>query len=743
MLGNLTIDKASMNISCFLYSVKIIHELSGRATRKEFVKTMAEFIGLPYQKNGKENRTPYNKSKLPRYFGFIDLAKDADGGTILVLTQRGAKLVDIISERPNFHGSEDQYYIKPEDQAVFTNMFLESVLFDTFGKNNCGAEQSNTDVEPPKVVFKTLSLLERATAAEIVYIMFSLNRGFHKTYDEALNAVKEKRSVGQYDYSPILEEWGLINIANDCKIINIFTDDSIRLITSERDEEIGKTFYRLNPTTTQHYRKEIENLSPVYAPLQMTVHTTNMDAAVQWVNETILGRVSNLGCVTTYTYDPNAASDSFISTVLIPAVAKAFNNEKTNHYLIVKNADTERVAMLFGRLASLLNREHDFTSIDNGFSSVAVSDEVAFSQLVTLSGVAKALLRKPGVLLPPNFHIVSIESETVNMSREYDYTFKQCLVDTGTESVSEDTDQQKILPVLPPRSRKRFPLNSILYGAPGTGKTYSTAQYALAIAENTDIAEIIKENRASVMKRYNALVTEGRIVFTTFHQNYGYEDFIQGIRPDTSAGNMAFKTVDGVFKTIVDRAMAHSGQDYIIIIDEINRANISKVFGELITLIEDDKRWGEINAIDAVLPSGEIFAVPNNLYILGTMNSADKSISLIDTALRRRFDFFEYEPDASLVADADLRLILTRLNSGISSDLGSTDLLIGHSYFMHKTIDDLCTIMNRHIIPLLYEYFFDNQKKVEAQIKAAVNGYPVELKSGTVGRIKLVKKGAE
>lgn len=303
--------------------------------------------------------------------------------------------------------------------------------------------------------------------------------------------------------------------------------------------------------------------------------------------------------------------------------------------------------------------------------------------------------------------------------------------------------QTKVLPNIKPRTRKKFPLNSILYGAPGTGKTYSTAQYALAIAENCYYDSLSSEDRASVMARYNSLVSSGRVVFTTFHQNYGYEDFIQGIRPDTTAGNMSFKTVDGVFKAIADKAMEDPEHDYIIIIDEINRANISKVFGELITLIEDDKRWGEVNAIDATLPSGDAFAVPNNLYILGTMNSADKSISLIDTALRRRFDFVEYEPNSSLIADKNLRVILEKLNIGISTELGSSDLLIGHSYFMNKSIGDLCDIMNRNIIPLLYEYFFDNQKKVEAQIKAATDGYPVEVKAGNIGRIKLVKKGVE
>ncbi len=296
------------------------------------------------------------------------------------------------------------------------------------------------------------------------------------------------------------------------------------------------------------------------------------------------------------------------------------------------------------------------------------------------------------------------------------------------------------LPLFSKRTRDRFPLNCILYGAPGTGKTYATAQYALAIAEDKDIDTISKEDRLNMMDRYNKLVESGQIVFTTFHQNYGYEDFIQGIRPDTSKKEMAFKTVDGVFKRIVDRAMEHPENDYVIIIDEINRANISKVFGELITLIEEDKRWGEENAISATLPSGETFAVPNNLYIVGTMNSADKSISLIDTALRRRFEFIEFVPNLQLISDDKLRKVLERLNTGIASDLNSTDLLVGHSYFMNKTADDLCEIMNRNIIPLLYEYYFDDQGKVENQIKKAIEGMDVEIKSNFMGRIKLVKK---
>lgn len=293
-----------------------------------------------------------------------------------------------------------------------------------------------------------------------------------------------------------------------------------------------------------------------------------------------------------------------------------------------------------------------------------------------------------------------------------------------------------------PRINTLHPLNSILYGAPGTGKTYITAEYALAILENRAVDESQKapEQRKTTMEKYRNFVDEGRIVFTTFHQSYGYEDFIQGLRPVSANGGTDFIPIDGVFKRIADTAKKHPDNNYVIIIDEINRANISKVFGELITLIEDDKRWGEVNALQVTLPSGDPFAIPNNLYIVGTMNSADKSISLIDTALRRRFEFIEVTPNVSLIADPVLRSVLEKLNISLAKELDSTDLLVGHAYFIGKTEEDLCNIFNRSIIPLLYEYFYDNSTKVKAQIKNALPNDQYEITGGTVGRIKISKK---
>lgn len=360
-----------------------------------------------------------------------------------------------------------------------------------------------------------------------------------------------------------------------------------------------------------------------------------------------------------------------------------------------------------------------------------------YGEIITRNGYSAVKLVNASEI-PDSYHVEVNKGTAIYKSikdNEYGIHFADENV-----NVYLPNNSQKSLPEIPVRTRKTFDLNSILYGAPGTGKTYATAMYALAIVENKKLSDVTKESRTEIMGRYNKLVNEGQVVFTTFHQNYGYEDFIQGIRPDTSTNEMRFKTVDGVFKKIAETAMKSPNKDFVIIIDEINRANISKVFGELITLIEDDKRWGEENAVSVTLPSGEIFAVPNNLYIVGTMNSADKSISLIDTALRRRFEFIEFVPDLSLVADENLRKVLEKLNKGISTELNSTDLLVGHSYFINKDATDICSIMNRNIIPLLYEYFFDNKNKVEAQLKTCLEDLNVEIVPNSMGRVKIQNK---
>lgn len=153
---------------------------------------------------------------------------------------------------------------------------------------------------------------------------------------------------------------------------------------------------------------------------------------------------------------------------------------------------------------------------------------------------------------------------------------------------------------------------------------------------------------------------------------------------------------------------------YVLVIDEINRANISRVFGELITLLEEDKRYGKENALTVILPSGETFALPPNLHVVGTMNTADKSIALLDIALRRRFEFIGKYPNYELIPE--FASLLQSLNNSIREKKGS-DFMIGHSFFIGKIKTDLPAIFNHKIIPLLYEYFNNRTDQVKDILK--------------------------
>ena len=374
-----------------------------------------------------------------------------------------------------------------------------------------------------------------------------------------------------------------------------------------------------------------------------------------------------------------------------------------------------------------------------------------------------------------------------------------------------------------------FPLNTIFYGPPGTGKTYNTILRAAQIIENRTISDY-----GQALRIFNENLGD-RIEFITFHQNYSYEDFIQGLRPDVeNDGNLSFERKDGVFKRIADRALKNitdsfipneakrkfeivfnefiaplaDGElielpvqmkkvsfyiteigpksiefrkndgdskhslsiatlrkmyekedndliigglqpyynpilsillakgkndteivkklNFVIIIDEINRANISRVFGELITLIECDKRSHGKIPLKCTLPSGEEFIVPSNLHIIGTMNTADKSIALLDIALRRRFEFEPmyplYEIEGHDIYDAE---ILEKINKRIK-ELKGHDFQIGHSYFMGNNVD-LIERMNKKVIPLLLEYFMNDEKEVRGILSNA--GLSVEQDS--------------
>lgn len=429
---------------------------------------------------------------------------------------------------------------------------------------------------------------------------------------------------------------------------------------------------------------------------------------------------------------------------------------------------------------------------------------------------------------------------------------------------------------------KAFPKNMILYGPPGTGKTYNTVKYAVAICEGKPLSEYDQMDYVDILRRYENYKAKGRIAFTTFHQSYGYEEFIEGIKPvlisdddeneskdiqydvmpglfksfcknasmkwvsfdkvkysdieigekiwkvtireevrqdcydnnrvridwlmdsegasgfvnNMETGNIIITTngsrrcINGIAKVVSDEAYeldapsdkttrdviwlakginedivginagkmfhrktvtrvpqmkfeqlipiikrANPGmvekededqEPYVFIIDEINRGNISKIFGELITLIEETKRAGAEEAMETVLPySGDTFNVPNNVYILGTMNTADRSIALMDTALRRRFDFVEMMPDSIVLSGItiedngktiDVAKMLDVINERIAF-LYDREHTIGHAFFTklinNPSFDVLADIFRSKVLPLLQEYFYEDYAKIQ------------------------------
>ena len=212
----------------------------------------------------------------------------------------------------------------------------------------------------------------------------------------------------------------------------------------------------------------------------------------------------------------------------------------------------------------------------------------------------------------------------------------------------------------------------------------------------------------------------------TFHPSYTYQDFVEGISVETADRNqIIYKSKDGVFKKICDRAIINPDYEYVLVIDEINRGDISSIFGELFTLLEDTKRLGEIEELNINLPyskdpktgNPKKLIVPKNLHILATMNTVDKSIALIDIALRRRFEFIEMKPNHELlktinIKDIDLVQMLKVINERITI-LKNEHYQIGHSYFLKiESFDDLKKVLTENIIPLLQEYFYDDWQSI-------------------------------
>ncbi|OCS82617.1 AAA family ATPase [Caryophanon tenue] len=492
--------------------------------------------------------------------------------------------------------------------------------------------------------------------------------------------------------------------------------------------------------------------------------------------------------------------------------------------------------------------------------------------------IEKILITYELSYMPEQFEALSSTEIIKQLKQAFNTLYKLGSFEGATRNVQKSSEKRK-------EEQAMYPKNLILYGPPGTGKTYHTVLYAVAIIEKTTVEQLEQQPYEQVLSRYQAYQDAAQIQFTTFHQSYGYEEFIEGIKPQVKEGqqSISYKVESGVFKQfcedsksvkvmadgqelaqhariwkislggsghnelkqycfreseirigwpkeVIDvakeegymnnslhyffeemaqgdivfslannkhidaigiitseafrdetpgeeyphvryvkwvatdiyeriyelngsvnltlqtiyeltrisfshvkelidkystdnstKVVRETDENYVFIIDEINRGNISKILGELITLIEPTKREGAREEIRIVLPySKEMFSVPNNVYIIGTMNTADRSIALLDTALRRRFQFIELMPSPDVLANVcvgniNVGEMLRVINERIEV-LYDREHMIGHAYFTplieEPTLAHLARIFEQQIMPLLQEYFYDDFEKI-------------------------------
>ena len=333
MIGNLTVDKASMNISYLLKSVKILSENGGKILRPDFVSKMAAFMGTYAIKDGKENRTPFNKLKQALYFGFISLEKD-ERGTCLVLTRRGEFLSSMISENTAEPEPGKRYYIANENVSIVRNLFVHDIIYNSYGRNNCGAEQSNTDIEPPKVIVKLIAEMGGCTNDEICYAIYALNGGRKGnideilTWDEVIASLKLHRKRDE-DYEAIFEKWEIDNIANDFKILNVLSNPNIDIIRFMPD---GR-FY-LSPELEGQYVAIFKKMPYYYFPIMaLFKDTTNeLPMIIDWVLYTVVNRHENYHNL--IISDIRENNKEFKAKV-VEVTKLATNHNKTNVYFLV------------------------------------------------------------------------------------------------------------------------------------------------------------------------------------------------------------------------------------------------------------------------------------------------------------------------------------------------------------------------------------------------------------------------
>jgi len=422
-LGKLIIDKSSVDLNYLFKSLKIVEENKGIIDRFSFVVEMENYMlgeSESFIKGTEQNRTQFNKTKLARYYGLLRTTK-YENNQYIILTKRGKEICKIIKEIP-----DNEFDITNQNELI--KIILLSVLYDTFGKNNDGVEQSSSDVEPPKILLKSILDLDFITSEELIYLIYSLNNGDYETYDDAIQYIEEIRISNQEkQLINKIKEFGKENFVRDNKLIKFF--ERIGIIYEDEKR------YFLYNDIEKNYEEIIKKLDPTSRNLQMIIMGNPGSGKSHYINNIILGNIIETKQVVRTIIYPDYTYSDFVGHIkpltinkkihyefepgpFTISLEKCFKNPKTNIYLVIEEINRGNISEIFGDLFQLLDRIDDFKSDNHGKSKYFIKNKDIYDYLSkNLTKKQIKYLEQEKIVLPSNFNIIM----TLNNSEQNDY----------------------------------------------------------------------------------------------------------------------------------------------------------------------------------------------------------------------------------------------------------------------------------------------------------------------------------
>ena len=413
--GNLIIDKASVDMNYLFKSLKIVEAHNDIITRYDFVREMEMYMNgkiTSLSSETEESRTQFNKTKLARYYGLLRTIKDNDGNQFIILTRRGKQVCQIIEEQ------EDKSFII-KDVNKLREIILYSILYDTFGRNNDGVETSNSDVEPPKILLKSVLKLNYIKSEELIYLIYSLNNQEYDSFDEALNHIIILRNEENEIYiKNKIEEYEKTNFVADNKLLSFFS--KIQILYKDNEKK-----YYFDENFLNSYRNIIQQLDPVSKNVQLIISGITGTGKSHFINNILLGNIVETKQVIRTIIHPDYTYSDFIGYItphtinkkiiysyqpgpFSLALKKAIENPKLNIYLVIEEINRGNISAIFGDIFQLLDRISDYKSNEHNISKYKIENDEIYNYLKEELGenYLKRNYSSKKIYLPSNLNII-------------------------------------------------------------------------------------------------------------------------------------------------------------------------------------------------------------------------------------------------------------------------------------------------------------------------------------------------